>query len=92
MSVFSQYLAAIASANGLEQDIEWLFYPGMLPDSRLKWWGDFRNRPTEHEGIDICFYRNRAGRTRSLPAGAKVPAGHQASSSICVMIFWANPW
>ncbi len=55
MSVFSQYLAAIASANGLEQDIEWLFYPGMLPDSRLKWWGDFRNRPTEHEGIDICF-------------------------------------
>jgi hypothetical protein len=74
MSCFSQYLAAVASANHIGHDVEWLFYPGMLPDSRLKWWGNFGRRPTAHEGIDICFFRDRVGQIRSLPAGARVPA------------------
>lgn len=74
MSGFKQYLAAMASANRLGHDIEWVFYPGMLPESRLKWWGDFKNRPGAHEGIDICFYRTRFGQIRHLPAGALVPA------------------
>lgn len=74
MSGFRRYLAAIASANLLGHGVEWLFYPGMLPDSRLKWWGDFGNRPAAHEGIDICFYRRRTGPILSLPPGATVPA------------------
>jgi hypothetical protein len=74
MSGFRQYLGAVASANQLGSDVEWLFYPGMLWDSRLKWWGDFRYRPAAHEGIDICFYRTRTGPVRHLPAGALVPA------------------
>lgn len=74
MSCFRQYLAAVASASHLGHDLEWLFYPGMLPDSRLKWWGDFGNRPAAHEGIDICFYRHRTGPILSLLSGAPVPA------------------
>ncbi|MDT8380344.1 MAG: hypothetical protein RQ739_15785 [Desulfotignum sp.] len=75
MSCFKQYLAAVSSANSLGHDTEWLFYPGMLPDSRLKWWGNFGSRPAAHEGIDICFYRaGGSGLIRSLPAGARVPA------------------
>lgn len=74
MSCFRRYLAAVASASLLGHDVAWLFYPGMLPDSRLKWWGDFGNRPSAHEGIDICFYRRRTGPILSLPSGGRVPA------------------
>ncbi len=74
MTGFRQYLAALASVNRLGTDVSWLFYPGMLPDSPFKWWGDFGRRPASHEGIDICFYRIRNGPVRSLPAGALVPA------------------
>lgn len=74
MSSFRRYLAAVASASHLGHDVAWLFYPGMLPDSRLKWWGNFGNRPAAHEGIDICFYRRRNAPMLSLPSGAPVPA------------------
>ncbi len=74
MSWFSRYLAAVATANHLGHGVEWLFYPGMLLDSRRKWWGDFAYRTAAHEGIDICFYRIRKGPVRLLPAGALVPA------------------
>ncbi len=39
-------------------ELEWLFYPGMLFGSLLKWWGDWRERYTRHEGVDIAFYRS----------------------------------
>jgi hypothetical protein len=74
MSRFRQYLAEIASVNHLGPGVEWLFYPGMLLDSRLTWWGSFGHRPAAHEGIDICFYRRRIGSILSLPPGATVPA------------------
>ncbi len=39
------------------RDVEWLFYPGMLFGSRDKWWADWKQRYTPHEGLDITFYR-----------------------------------
>ena len=82
MMPFKAYLAALARENGLtgEKDqpradeIEWLFYPGMLQESCSKWWSDFGTRATCHEGIDICFYRTGPGPVSSLPPGARVPA------------------
>ncbi len=74
MHRFKQYLADLAGANSLEDLPDWMFFPGMLSESKSKWWGDFKTRPTAHEGIDICFYRTRDGRIRHLPAGANVPA------------------
>ncbi|MBF0302302.1 MAG: hypothetical protein HQK73_04625 [Desulfamplus sp.] len=38
---------------------EWLFYPGMLFGSCDKWWADWGQRYTPHEGLDITFYRKK---------------------------------
>ena len=74
MHRFKRYLADLAAANNLADLTDWLFFPGMLAESHSKWWGDFKTRPTAHEGIDICFYRTRNGQIRHLHAGATVPA------------------
>lgn len=74
MEHFSQYLAALARANGLGDKITWHFYPGMLLDSRDKWWDDFGRRPCAHEGIDVCFFRRGNGKITPLAKNAVVPA------------------
>ena len=85
MKAFTRYLDQIARVNGLalentgteassdEAKITWLFYPGMLQDSRDKWWADFGLRHAMHEGIDICFYASNS-RISALPPGTRVPA------------------
>lgn len=51
---------------------EWVFYPGMLFNDAYKWWdAGVRKRP--HEGIDICFYRDKSGIVRNLDERIKVP-------------------
>lgn len=50
------------------------FYPGMLFASRDKWWPDSGLRPTAHEGIDICYYTDGAGRERSFSPRIAIPA------------------
>jgi len=57
MERFARYLVSLAHANGLRGEVSWLFYPGMLQESFDKWWDDFGTRPTAHEGVDICFFR-----------------------------------
>ncbi|MCF8092993.1 MAG: M23 family metallopeptidase [Desulfotignum sp.] len=74
MSRFTSYLEALAVSGSLGDGIEWLFFPGMLPQSSRKWWGDFGCRHCAHEGIDICFFRHRGGLTCTLGAGAAVCA------------------
>ncbi len=80
MKLFSDYLNTIARANGLgnsdglpAKKVDWLFYTGMLPESREKWWADFSLRHAAHEGIDICFYRT-GSHIAALAPGARVPA------------------
>jgi murein DD-endopeptidase MepM/ murein hydrolase activator NlpD len=53
---------------------EWAFYAGMLFNSPEKWWGDGGNRTSPHEGLDICFYRNKKGNLLHLDETAKIPA------------------
>ena len=74
MEHFSQYLEALARANGLGNKITWLFYLGMLLESYDKWWDDFGRRPCAHEGIDICFFRKDKGEITPLAAKANIPA------------------
>ncbi len=71
---FKTYLETIALANGLEKNVQWMFYPGMLQDSRAKWWDDFLTRHAYHEGIDICFHRDPAQKEMKFHWGLKVPA------------------
>jgi hypothetical protein len=49
------------------------FYPGMLFGSRDKWWPDTGLRPTAHEGIDICYYTDGAGRDQRFSPRIAVP-------------------
>jgi hypothetical protein len=74
MGHFSQYLEALARANGLGDKITWLFYPGMLLDSYDKWWDDFGTRPCAHEGIDVCFFKKGSGKITPLEPNANIPA------------------
>lgn len=74
MRRFHRYLRRLAAANGLGSDVCWLFFPGMLPESRDKWWGDFKYRAALHEGIDICYYADDTGTVRWFGPEIRVPA------------------
>lgn len=52
---------------------EWVFHPGMLFDSHVKWWDDQGYRDRSHEGLDLCLYRTKDGEVRHLGDGAKIP-------------------
>ena len=52
---------------------EWIFYPGMLFESSDKWWGDGGRRDRAHEGIDICFYRDKADQCFRLDESTRIP-------------------
>ncbi len=58
------------NAHGLK---EWIFYPGMLFHDTEAWWSDDGIRPTPHEGIDFCFYRDGTGQVRQIYSGTKIP-------------------
>jgi murein DD-endopeptidase MepM/ murein hydrolase activator NlpD len=53
---------------------KWIFYAGMLFNSPEKWWGNRGNRANPHEGLDICFYRNKKGELLRLDETTKIPA------------------
>ena len=73
MKQSTRYLAELARVNGLTQETEWCFYPGMLQESFDKWWDDFGSRPKAHEGIDICYFR-QGKKMGHLAANLVVPA------------------
>ena len=52
---------------------EWIFYPGMLFHDMEAWWTDRGSRPTPHEGIDLCFYKDNTGQVRRIDNGTKIP-------------------
>ncbi|MBW2602932.1 MAG: M23 family metallopeptidase [Deltaproteobacteria bacterium] len=51
----------------------WAFCPGMLFNSTDKWWGDRGKRGKPHEGLDLCFYKDREDTILRLGEEAKVP-------------------
>ena len=74
---FNQYLDTIRSVNNLgkdPEDVQWMAHTGMLFLTWDKWWGDFRYRPSAHEGVDITYYRDRAGRLHQFSDAIHVPA------------------
>ncbi len=76
MTKFTAFLDTIALVNQLQrrQDIQWLFYCGMLFGSPEKWWDDFGTRTSAHEGVDIVFYTNPLNHTGRLDANTKIPS------------------
>lgn len=57
---FSQWLIE-KNPHAITHFQEWLFYPGMLFGAQESWWGAGKKRPRPHEGLDMCFYRDREG-------------------------------
>ncbi len=55
----------------------WIFYPGMLFHSQHKWWGKGGMRQRPHEGLDFCFYRDRAGQNHTLNEKTKIPVMYE---------------
>lgn len=53
---------------------EWVFVPGMMFQAPDKWWGNRSRRNTPHEGLDLCFYRDRQNRIRHLKERIQIPA------------------
>lgn len=51
----------------------WAFYPGMLFQSREKWWGDMGRRQTPHEGLDVGVFLNHRREPVPIPDCAVVP-------------------
>jgi murein DD-endopeptidase MepM/ murein hydrolase activator NlpD len=68
---FSRYLLG---HNGLHGFREWVFRPGMLFSSRLKWWGEGGYRERPHEGLDLCSYRVEGGLVHSLGKNTWIPS------------------
>jgi hypothetical protein len=53
--------------------VQWAFYPGMLFQSKERWWGNGGLREMPHEGIDLCLYTDQSGSTRALDVAAPIP-------------------
>ncbi|MFH2093884.1 MAG: M23 family metallopeptidase [Pseudomonadota bacterium] len=76
MEQFTTYLDTIARINALGngKPVQWFFYPGMLFLSRAKWWGDFKTRASDHEGIDITYFKTDTDTLGHFDDSIKVPA------------------
>jgi hypothetical protein len=57
----------------------WVFYPGMLFNSLDKWWGDKKERKTPHEGIDLCYFKEKNGKISRLHKDIKIPGTFSGS-------------
>ena len=76
-ALFGEFLINI---NGLSGNAfsEWIFHPGMLFGSKLKWWKDeIQFRPSPHEGLDIVYFRDAHGNICLAPEMMKVPVMHK---------------
>lgn len=52
---------------------EWVFYPGMLFNDPFKWWEDGGVRSRLHEGLDLCFYRDKSGQNHAFNEKTDIP-------------------
>ncbi len=75
-SIKTRFTEFLCDENNLhEQNFkEWIFFPGMLFAAENKWWGDNGKREHPHEGLDLCFFRNRRNQIIRLNEKMKIPA------------------
>jgi murein DD-endopeptidase MepM/ murein hydrolase activator NlpD len=66
--------ALFLALNDLPGFEEWVFHPGMLFDTRGKWWTDRGSRGSAHEGVDFCLYAGADTAVHALEPGSLVPA------------------
>jgi hypothetical protein len=71
----SRFTDFMLRENGLDRHgfQAWVFLPGMLFNSREKWWGDRGKRTLPHEGLDFCLF-NDGRRILRLGEETRIPA------------------
>ena len=71
----SHYTEMLIEKNAMDQTglACWIFCHGMLFNSPDKWWGDHGQRDYPHEGIDLCLYRDHAGKTGRVDEKTRIP-------------------
>jgi hypothetical protein len=52
----------------------WVLHPHMLFGGMYFWWGSKKQRPSPHEGIDLCLYLNGRDKIVNLDERIKIPA------------------
>jgi len=52
---------------------KWVFEPGMLFKSELKWWADRGGRGEIHNGLDLLSYETDDGTVKKIGTDTKVP-------------------
>lgn len=52
----------------------WIFFPGMLFESRKRWWDSGGERKRAHEGVDLLVYRTKKGNIELLGDGVLIPS------------------
>ena len=74
----SRFTEMLIEANGMDAaDFKgWVFHPGMLFGSPLKWWGDGGLRDFPHEGIDFCLFQVASGGLNRLGPEIRIPVLH----------------
>ncbi|MFP3979797.1 MAG: hypothetical protein ACLFUY_00235 [Desulfobacterales bacterium] len=78
------FYQSLVSANQLENTLgcgTLLFFPGMLFESRQKWWGRGGMRDQSHEGVDICFFADSRGNCFRLDETTRVPAAFDGEAA-----------
>ena len=71
----SHYTEMLIEKNAMDQMglACWIFCHGMLFNSPDKWWGDHGQRDYPHEGIDLCLYRDHAGKIGRVDEKTRIP-------------------
>ncbi len=77
----TRFTESLIQKNALDEKgfKEWVFCPGMLFNSTEKWWGDQGTRNTRHEGLDLCFYKDRKDTILRLGEKTRVPVIYDGS-------------
>ncbi|MDZ7760557.1 MAG: hypothetical protein U5L00_09910 [Desulfovermiculus sp.] len=75
MSTFPYSLSSPLELTGYDDHLSFVFHPGMLFDSVRKWWSPHGQRPSPHEGLDLCLLQVPGRIPKPLPANSPVLAG-----------------
>jgi murein DD-endopeptidase MepM/ murein hydrolase activator NlpD len=77
----SGFTQALARANGLDERgfVGWQIDPAMRFGAARMWWADRGPRPAPHEGLDLCFYRDRTQAIHRLDPETRIPAAYDGS-------------
>jgi murein DD-endopeptidase MepM/ murein hydrolase activator NlpD len=74
----TRFTEMLIDENGLGryEFAHWVFCEAMLFNAPGKWWGDRGRRDFPHEGIDLCLYADRRGKTRRIDEKTRIPVMH----------------